>query len=189
MKPAGLAVPPRDVVQVPTSRMVRERALISAVDETYFRIPLEPGQGIVSGAATTVDSTTLGFTFEDLSAAAATALRVKRVLRDLWPRTYVRLNVLYTAPVGSTNNFTIGLRLRQVGAGSSLAAAPLVTSLDVTLPGPAVANDILSGTLRAPVAVLPALQVCEFTLRRGAPDANPNAFRLVMAEFVLEEVA
>jgi hypothetical protein len=167
----------------------RQRVLHRAADETYFRLVFSPGEGVLDGAATVVDGTTYVFPFEDYPAAAIAMRRKNVKLRELWPRTRVRMNLFYTSPVGSTNTFTVGFRLRQVGTGMSLATPFLVANPTANVPGPAVANDVLFATLTTTAAMLPTPEVVSLTFTRAAPDANANALRVILVEFVLQEVA
>ena len=189
MKPSLLAIPPQDSLRADAVRLEQGRILGRAVDEVYFRVELEPGQGVLSGAATVIDATTYAFTFEDFPAAAGTNRRRNVRRKDLWPRTLIRMNVWYTSPVGSTNTFAIGVRVRQLGTGMSLATPALVANPTANVPGPAVANDVLFATLTTTVALLPAPEVVGLSFTRNAPDANANALRVILVEFVCQEVA
>ncbi len=166
----------------------RQRTLGKVLDEVYFRVEIEPGVGGLRGTSV-VDATTFSYTFEDFPAAAVTVRRRARALRSLWPKTAVRLNLWYTSPVGSTNAFSINYSVRQLDVGMNLSAASLIINSTFTVPGPAVANDVLFATYRDPGLVLPVPRVCQFSIRRSGPDANANDFRFILAEFVLEETA
>lgn len=189
MKPTPLGVPVRDSISADAITLERKRILQRAVDEVYFRIEIEPGQGVLSGAATAVDGTTYAFDFEDFPAAAGTNRRRNVRRKDLWPKTLIRMNVWYTSPVGSTNTFAIGVRVRQLGTGMSLATPALVANPTANVPGPAVANDVLFATLTTTVALLPDPEVVGLSFTRNAPDANANALRVILVEFVCQEVA
>jgi len=187
VKPVSLARAPQDVEKAGTARMEKDRVLHRALDERYFRVEMEPGVGGLRGTSV-VDST--AFTYEDFPPGAITVRRRTRATSDLWPKCGVRLNVWYTSPVGSIAPFTVNFNVRQLGAGVNLTAPSLAINPTFTVPGPAVANDVLFATYRATDGViLPALGVCQFSLRRSGPDGNPNDFRFIFAVFVLEEVA
>lgn len=188
--PAGLAEARRLLSRLSlrtgdTVTLERQRVLHRAIDEVYFWVEIEPGAGALLGTST-VDATS--FTFEDFPAAATTARRRTRRLLGLWPKTRVRLHLWYTSPVASTNLFTVGFSVRQVGVGTVLTASTLSATATATPPGPGVINDILYTTLTATGDFRPALPVCLFTVFRQ-PDANANAFRFILAAFELEEVA
>lgn len=189
MRNAKLLVTPRDVDAVGASTLTPQRVRDRLIQEMYFRVPLEAGKGIVQGGPTVVDAATYGFTFEDIPAGVVTALRVGEGLRDLWPRTLIRVNVWYTSPVGSTNLFTFGIRLRQVAVGQLLSAPTVVVNQNWTAPGPAVANTALFTTFVASAVTLPAAAMCNLTLVRIGPDANANALRFIRADFIFQEVA
>lgn len=189
MKPVSLARAPQDVDNAGTARFEKDRVLQRVLDEAYFPVEMEPGVGGLRGTSV-VDSTTFSYTFEDFPPGVITVRRRARKLRGLWPKTGVRLNVWYTSPVGAIAPFTLNFSVRQLDAGLSLTAATLAINPTFTVPGPAVANDVLFATYRATDGlILPAPRVCQFSLRRSAPDGNPNDFRFILAEFVLEEVA
>lgn len=188
MKPADLSIPLRDLRAADTVPLEQVRVINRALDETYFHVEMEPGVGGLRGA-TTVDATTFSFTFEDFPPGAAAVRRRTRRLRDLWPKTTLRFDLWYTANVGSTLNFTVVFSIRQVDTGFLLSAPTIPINVSTTIPGPAVANDILHFTYIAPGLILPASQVCEFSFGRGAPDANPNDLRFILADFWLQEAA
>lgn len=192
MKPAELGLPRRDLIASDAVTLERQRIRDRALDERYFHVEIEPGQG-VAPAAIVPDAATFSFNFEDWPPGAATNRRRNVRRLELWPKTLIRLHLWYTSPVGSTNAFTIGFRLRQLDAGLSLAAAAaapiLVTNPSFSFPGPAVANDVLYGTGTTTVSVLPSPRVCGVTLTRIAPDANANDFRFILADFEFREVA
>lgn len=189
MKAGRIGVLDRDVVSGDAVPLERERVKIRAIDEDYFRVEMEPGVGGLQGAST-VDAATLSYTFEDFPAAATTIRRRTRKARALWAGCGIRLNLWYTSPVGSANLFTLGFNYRPADAGASLAGTPTPANVTFTAPGPAVANDVLFITVVAPgKIILPGRRVAQFSFRRTGPDANPNDFRFVFAEFVMEESA
>lgn len=190
MKPVSLAQARTDVDNVGSARFEKDRVLHRSVDETYFRVSLMPGQGVLDGAATVVDGTTFSWSFEDYPAAAAARRRITVPRRALWPGARVRLNLWYTSPVASAALFTVRYTVLQLGTGNDLGAIPAVLLTTFTVPGPTVANRGLFATCTsAPAVVLPFPEMIQLTVGRTAPDANPNALRFLLAEFVLEEVA
>lgn len=190
MKPVSLAQARTDVDNVGSARFEKDRVLHRALDEAYFRTSLMPGQGVLDGAATVVDATTFSWSFEDFPAAASARRRITVPRSALWPGCRVRLNLWYTSSVANAALFTVRYTVLQLGTGNDLGAIPAVLLTTFTAPGPAVANRVLFATCTsAPSVVLPFPEMIQFTVGRTAPDANPNAFRLLLAEFVLEEVA
>ena len=181
--------PPQDLPQrSPGAERERQRTLLRAIDELYFRVEIEPGQGALDGASV-IDATAVGFNFEDFPAGANTSRRRNVRRRDLWPKTLVRMNVWYTSPVGSTATFNLAMRVRQLGTGMSLGTPALVSAVNALVPGPAVAGDILFATMVSTVALLPAPEVVGFSFASIVGGTNVNALRWILAEFVCQEVA
>lgn len=188
MKPAQLGIPSREILASDAVTLERQRVRDRAIDELYFRLPMEPGVG-ATFAGITVDTATYSMTVMDMPAGAVSAYRRTFPVRGLWPRTTARLNLWYTSPVGSTNAFSLRFLARQAGAGTVLTALSAVFSHDFTVPGPAVANTILKTTYRVTGAVLSSPDLFAYTFARLAPDANANALRIVYGEVILEEAA
>jgi hypothetical protein len=187
VKPVSLAQAPTDVDNVGSARFEKDRVLHRAVDEVYFRVEIPAGEGVINGGPGALDTT--NFAFEDWPAAVVTGRRRVRRMRSLWPKVRTRMNLWYTSDVGSTNNFSVRFNIRQLATGMLLTAPALLFSTTFNAPGPAVANTVLFITQVDATPWLPAPELCEFSVLRIGPDANANAFRFILAEFVLEEVA
>lgn len=189
MRTATLARAPQDVERFDASRFEVDRATARALDKVYFRVPVEPG-AVPTFGAVTIDALTYASPIVDLPAASVSGFRRTDPLRDMWPKTVAMLSLWYTSPVGSTNLFRLSFLGRQIGVGLNLSAyAVAFTSGTFTIPGPAVANDVLKTTFIAPAALLSSPELVAFTLARLGPDANANALRIVFGEIVLREVA
>lgn len=187
MKAASLAIPPQDSRRADTSRLENGRIVHRALDELYFRIEIPAGEGVVNGGPPALDAT--NFAFEDFPPGAVTARRRVRKLRDLWPKCRTRLNLWYSSPVANVANFSVRFNIRQLATGMLVTAPALLFSTMFNAPGPAVANTTLFITQIDATPWLPAPELCEFSVLRVGPDANPNDFRFIFAELVLEEVA
>lgn len=166
----------------------RQRVRDRAIDEVYFKMEIEPGVG-ATFAGITLDTATYSFTVMDMPAGAVSAYRRSKRVRGLWPRTTAKLELWFTSPVGNTANFSMTFLGRMSGAGFVLGSPGTAFSAPFTMPGPAVANTIQKVTYRTTGAFPSSPELFALTLARLAPDANPNALRIIYGEMTLEESA
>lgn len=187
-KAANLQIPGREIKDGDATSFQRQRVLLRAVDETYFKVPLGSGYCAYEGA---IVETKNGDAFVmQFPAGAPTRANRQVESRALWALTRPRLDVWYSSPGGNVAAFNFGFVVRVYGAGSTTVNN--VMTVDWTAPGPAAAGGVLKttvvGTARFPAS---PFGVSHFRLVRNrlANDANPNALDVLLAVVTMEEVA
>jgi len=188
VKAAKLSAPGLDPLTGDAVSLERKRALLRAVDETYFKVPLGSGYSVYEGAVVEVKNGD-AFVMQFPAGAPTRANRMVEA-RALWALTRPRLDVWYSSPGGSVVPFNFGFVVRVYGAGSTTVNNTM--TIDWTAPGPAAAGGVLKttvvGTARFPAS---PFGVAHFRLVRNrlANDANPNALDVLLAVVTMEEVA
>lgn len=186
----GLPVPapllPRDP-SAPGSGFERQRGLVRAIDETYFRERIVANSVIYSaaGGATAVNGNTRVMRLPD---ALTTSASATFPARDLWVRTRPKVEVWYTSPTGSTNTFDLMFDLLWFGPGGNTTGGIMQVSWSPA--GPAVANNILK-TQAVQASLLPSspFGVIRARVVRIGTDANIGDLDILQAVVTFEEVA
>lgn len=146
--------------------------------ELYNVRQVEPGEGNLSGGAVQTDL--LAAASVEFPAAGQPRWRLVLHRRPGWRRCGLRVSILYSASVASTNNFAFSLRMAEVSEGLVLSAATDTLSANLLLPGPAVANTLLSYVhVETSVSVIPGagtdLLFRMFRDKLSASDTNANS--------------
>lgn len=164
---------------------LRENLRVTAevLEELYFRADLHVGDGTVSAGALFDSAVVPGLTTVEYPAAGSPTWRVDRRRRARWQRAAIRLTLVYTATAGSTAPFVFDLRTREFAAGDVMPPADIL-SVNFLLPGPAIANTLLSFVYVSPgVAVNGAKPGLDFRMMRTKGDVrDTNANSLHVAE-------
>jgi hypothetical protein len=191
MRNVKLSTPDRDILAGDAVTLERKRALLRAIDETYFTVDFAPGLMIYEGGLITTPKNGNIFAARIPATAAGTNPSVYKTVsaRKLWPRTIPRLKLWYTSPVGSTNTFSVRFVLWVIGAGA-LTSATAIFATDMLVPGPTIANTEMFATVKGG-AMFPSSPFggAEFRIGRLGGDANANDLDILLAQVVMEESA
>jgi hypothetical protein len=98
-----------------------------------------------------------------------------------WVLGKLKFRLRYSSPVGSTSNFRVGIQSFAVKAGEVASTATVIVSATVTLPGPVVANTILTHEVYSTANVErddELLSARVFRLGTNAADVNVNDFHV-----------
>lgn len=188
MKAAKLGVIDRQVISGDAVPLEVKRVIQRAIDETYFRVSLAAGRVVYQGAVTEViagDAAVMRF-----PDGATTVAQSTFPSRKLWVKTRPVLSVWYSGSASSVATFNFRLIIRAYGPGGTTTGA-IVTLLDWSAPGPAVAGGALFTTAIStsafPSSPFGTVQV---ELRRlGAADANSGNLDVLAAEVTFQEFA
>jgi hypothetical protein len=185
MKPVSLATPAQDVKSADTIAKGRERVMLAALDELYFRQVIAPGiagEGPATGAA-------VEFHYFALPPGALTPIHLHRPALALWPKTRPRVTVWVWTDGGVPGTFTMRLNVAQTASGIGVGApAYPVFNHDFTV-APPVANQTYKMTTTAPAAsVLNSGELVKFYLAR-LNDGNANNLYLICGLIELLEGA
>lgn len=190
MKAVKLSTLNRDLLAGDTVPLERKRALLRAIDETYFAVDIGPWCQVYDGGAPTIVKNGNLLVTRFAAAAGANVHQLRTVsARNLWPKTVPRLNLWYTSPGASTATFTVRFALWTVGPGA-LTSLAAVFAVDLLAPGPAIANTEMFATIKGGAA-FPSMPFggAEFRIGRINGDANANALDIILAQIVMEESA
>lgn len=152
------------------------RVLSERLGETYYAVERGAGTGAVLGGAAFVFRAAGQFTYVLFPNAATTRWAFPVKVRKDWRRMGVRWTVWYTSPGAGTANFSVGFGAAPYGAaGDNLGALADLFSSGQSLPGPAVAEDVLTFTYVQTAAPLGTYRPwVSLRLVRNDPDANAN---------------
>lgn len=156
------------------------RTTIEVLDEDYFTVYLSAGSGVLDGATVPVPGERAAVIEhpDGVSSSWRTNLRIKQ----RWRRGGLRLTLDYSSPVGSTNNFRVILGVRAFSAGSVVSGLTDIATTTFSIPGPAVANTVLTTTQIYPAPVIPVnmerLSVRLGRLGADGNDTNVNVLRV-----------
>jgi len=181
-------LPPRTGRRAAGAGLDRQRKVLKALGETYFKVLLAPGICLYEGGVVTEVLNNDAWVMRFPDPATGTADRVVET-RELWVNTRPRVDVWYTSPVGSTATFDFRLAVWVFGPTGTTTYTPLLVTW--TAPGPAVANDILKTSAVITSSRFPSspFGVTRFRLGRLTGDANANARDVLAAVVTLEELA
>lgn len=162
------------------------RTTSEVLDELYFKPVVHLGAGCVSGA--NLLGTLNVPVVEHPVTGAITSWRWNHYFRPRWARSGVLVDLDYTAPGGSTNNFFVQVIIRAWAAGDNLGAITTRGTATFTVPGPAVANDILTArqVIAAPALPTSATEVAVILLRNDAHASDVNGNSLYVTSLRLE---
>lgn len=172
-----------------TDQELREnlRVLTELSEELYFKPTMMAGLGYFDAGINLASNIITGSsTVEFTKGAAAPAWRAEWRRRARWRNAGVRVTITYSAAVGSTNTFHVGLRTREHTAGDVLATANILAA-DIAIPGPAVAFTEMSYVYVSPgVAVngaKPGLTTAIFRNSAAGDDTNANSLHVLSVEW------
>lgn len=189
MRSVKLGTTDRELNDGDTVPLERKRALLRAVDETYFIVDIAAGDGVDEATITyPKNGDVIVRRIADAAAGTNTNFQRSVSTRKLWPGTIPRLNLWYTSPVGSTAAFSLRFVLRVFGAGAGMNSAVFV--VDFTAPGPAVAGtEAFISVKGGGLFPTSPYGIAQFRLGRLGGDANANDLDILLAQFVMEEQA
>lgn len=158
-----------------------QRATARHIDDLYYSPPILPGTALYEGTAAPAILATPRFGVSSLPKDATTSALHWTLPRPTeWVLGKISVSFYYSSPVGSTNNFRIFVQVITVSLGEIATAGTLNLSVNLDLPGPAVANTILTTTTTfTSTSVNRSDDIIGVRVGRAsgnAADTNANAF-------------
>jgi hypothetical protein len=168
----------RDWDVTPLNVNTNFRTMATAFNEVLDNHFLDPNDAMAANA-----NVTLGFNGNfpvAIFAAAATGGAHWTIRpRTSWANVNIQARIIFTAPTGSTNTFSLVFRVSGV-ASAGLTSSPMVESVSFTVAGPAVANTLLTKTVSTTAHNFSTAQeVLAVGVIRSAPDSNANALHVL----------